>query len=110
MADVYKVLAQSQLAGSVGTLYTVPASTQTIVRGIVLVNCDTVARTVQLFVNGTADTNRILGSSADPISLDPGERVELNSIITLAAAGTIRGLASSASKVTVSIFGLEIGT
>jgi hypothetical protein len=109
MADVYKVLAQLQLPGSVGTLYTVSASTMTIVRNIVLLNCDTVDREVQLFLNGTADANRIAGTPGDPVVLVPGERAEFNSVMTMAAANTIRGFSDAASKVTISIFGLEIG-
>lgn len=109
MADIYKVLAQGQLAGAVAAVYTVPASNMAVVRSIVLVNCDTVTRTVQLFVNGTGDANRILGSSANPISLAPGERIELNSVVTLEATNTIRGMADVAAKVTVTVFGLEIG-
>ena len=59
LLEDYKVLAQSQLPSSVGTLYTVPTSTQGFIKTILIVNHDTVTRTFRLFVNGTADSNAI---------------------------------------------------
>lgn len=108
MADVYKVLAQGQLQAATASVYTVPAATMAIVRSVILVNTDTVARTVQLFVNGSASGNAILGSAGAPVSLAPGERVELNSVMTLAATNTIRGVSDAANVVTMTVFGLEI--
>ena len=58
--DAFKVLAQGQLPSSVGTLYTVPASTQTIVKAIHLVNGTASSVTAQLNVKGTAAANAIL--------------------------------------------------
>lgn len=66
--DTFKVLAQGQLPSSIATLYTVPASTSTLVKSIHIVNTDTVARTASLTVNGTAGANQIL----PPISILPG--------------------------------------
>jgi hypothetical protein len=57
--ETYQVLYQGQLPVTVGTLYTVPASTQTFVRSISIVNNDTSKRTFELLVNGTAAANRI---------------------------------------------------
>jgi hypothetical protein len=59
-ADAFKVLAQGQLPSSIGTLYTVPAATQAIVKGIHLVNTTAGSVTASLAVKGTAAANQIL--------------------------------------------------
>ena len=66
--DAFKVLAQGQLPSSVGTLYTVPGSTATIVKAIHLVNGTGGIVTARLNVNGTAAANQIL----PPISILAG--------------------------------------
>lgn len=51
---------QQQLASSVGTIYTVPGSTEAFIRSIHVVNTDTSnSSTFQLFVGGTAAANAI---------------------------------------------------
>lgn len=57
--EVYKVLDQRQLAASVATIYTVPSSTTTFVKSILIVNNDTAVRTFSLYVNGTAAANKV---------------------------------------------------
>lgn len=104
MPDNYKVLAQGQPGVATAAIYTVPGATQSIVRSIVIVNTDAAPRTVDLFVNGSAEANRILPTT----TLAVGERIELNTIICLAAANTIQAKADVAAKVTISFFGLEI--
>jgi len=59
-ADAFKVLAQGQLPSAVGTLYTVPASTEAIVKAIHLVNGTASPVTARLNVKGTAAANAIL--------------------------------------------------
>ena len=74
------------------------------IRSIVLVNTTGGAITVSLFVNGSANANKIL----DTVSIGAGQRVELNTVMTLAATNTIQGVASAATSVTMTVFGLEI--
>ena len=57
--ETYKVLYQGQLDSSAGTLYTVPSSTTTFVKSILITNNDSATRTFRLFVNGTANSNAI---------------------------------------------------
>lgn len=58
--EAYKALDQRQLASSAATIYTAPASTQTFVRSIVVVNTDAVnTQTFQLFRGGTGAANAI---------------------------------------------------
>jgi len=64
--EVYKVLDQRQLAAAAATIYTVPSSTTTFVKSILVVNNDTAARTFSLYVNGTAAANKITPSLEVP--------------------------------------------
>lgn len=57
--ETYSVLYQGQLAAAAATIYTVPASTQSFIRSISVVNTDTVPQTFQFFRGGTAQANAI---------------------------------------------------
>jgi hypothetical protein len=57
--EVYKVLAQGQVAASITTIYTAPTSTTAFVKTMTFVNNDTVMRTLELTRGGTAAANRI---------------------------------------------------
>ena len=66
-AETYAVLAQGQLATSVGTLYTVAASTTAFIKQIMLVNATgSIVSGVALFANGTAAGNQITGTIMIP--------------------------------------------
>jgi hypothetical protein len=64
--ETYKRLDQRQLASSVATIYTTPATGPTFIKTIKVVNHDTVARTFQLFHGGTADVNSITQTLSIP--------------------------------------------
>ena len=105
MPDTYKKLNQVQPGTSAGTIYTVPSATQTIVKHIRIVNNDTTARTVKLWHDGTADLNVILPTT----SIRAGGWAEFDGTITMDAADTLAAQSSSTtSKVTITIYGLEI--
>jgi hypothetical protein len=57
--ETYKTLYQGQLAAAAATVYTAPASTQSFVKSIHVVNTDTVSHTFQLFINGTTASHAI---------------------------------------------------
>lgn len=98
-----KLLANGQLAASTGTLYTVPSSTTTIIKSILLVNTDTSTRTVNLFVS--SGTNRRI--IPKDLSLKAGESYIFDEVLTLEATHTVKGDASSATVVDYTIFGVE---
>lgn len=65
--DTFKKLAQGTLPSSAGLLYTVPASTATLVKSIHLANTTNGAITgVQIFVGGSAAANAITGPFTIP--------------------------------------------
>ncbi len=104
MTDTYKVLSQTQLPNAAAAQYTVPGATSAIVRSIILVNTSGSPVTVSLYVNGSANSNKIL----DTYSIPANNRIELNAVLTLAATNTIQGVASTAAVVTMTVSGLEI--
>lgn len=104
MATTPKALYHGQPTNAAATLYTVPASTVTIVRHIRIVNPDTASHTVDLYRNGSADANRI----TETITIPAGGSWEDDVYLPLAAADTIQGKADASTKVTVFIGGAEI--
>lgn len=104
MAETYKKLYQGQLAASAGTLYTVPSATQTLIKAIKIVNTDTSNRTATLWHDGTAAENLILPEC----TIAAGGWAEFDGVIAMEAADTLSGEASTGSKVTVTVYGVEI--
>lgn len=104
MPGITKVLYQGQLAAAAGALYTVPANKHAYVKQFNIVNPDTVSHWVKLWVGGSADTNLILPQR----TLQAGETVVGEGLLTLEAAKAIQGQADVATKVTVTISGLEM--
>lgn len=104
MTDTYKKLFQGQLPSAAAAQYTVPGATQAIIRTVVLVNTSGSPVVVSLFTDGSANSNKILDSYTIPANT----RIELNSVMTLGAAGAIWGVAGTAAVVTMTLFGLEI--
>ena len=103
MAITIKHLADGQLAGSKGTIYTCPSGVTAIVRTIQLVNTDSSSRTVNLYVN--SGTSR--GIIPKDTTLKAGESLEVDLPVTLEAADLIEGDASSANLVDYTISGIE---
>jgi len=104
MAEAWKKLAQGQLPSTVGTIYTVPASTETIIKHIVLSNPTGSDRTAALWHDGTTDAFNIL----PPTTIVAGTWAEFDGVLTLEAGDTIAGDSDAATAVTFTIYGLEI--
>lgn len=104
MTDTYKKIAQAQPGTSATTLYTVPSATQAIVKHIRVVNTDSTARTIKFWHDGNSDERVILPAT----SIRAGGWAEFDGTITLEASDTLSAQASVGSKVTVTIYGLEI--
>lgn len=96
-------IADGQLASSKGTLYTVPASTQIIVKSITLTNTDSSARAVNIYIKPGSTSRKICS-----ITLDAGASHYLNNLnITLEAADLIEGDAAAGSVVDYVISGVK---
>ena len=107
MSDTYKVLYQGLLAASAGLLATVPTAKAWIIKCIDVTNVDSSSRTFTLFVGGSGDANQIMNGSLAATG-SAGASVADGKTRTLEAAKTIYGVGSVASKVAVTIYGLEI--
>ena len=103
MAFTSKLLGEGQLAIATGTLYTVPASTTTIVKTIILTNSDASSRTVNIYLN--SGTHRRI--TPKELTLGAGETYIIDEVLTLEATDTIRGDASAGTVVDYIIAGVE---
>jgi hypothetical protein len=100
-----KSLADGQLANSKGTLYTTPASTRAIVKNIILVNTNTSTETVNLYFKKSGGTSRRL--IPKDTALPASNKLVMDDVITLEAAGIIEGDTTTGSKVDFVINGVE---
>lgn len=101
-----KLLANGQLGTvTAGDLYTVPALTTAIIKTITLVNTDTAARLVNLYLLRSAGTARkIIPVST---SLAAGFSLETDEVYTLGAGDKVQGDADAALKLDFTINGVE---
>jgi len=104
MAETYKKLAQGQLGTGSENMYTVPSSTTTIIKAIVLTNNTGGAQTAQIFHDGTDAATTIL--PAVPIAA--GGWAEYEGTIIMEAADTLNGDSDATSSITYTVYGLEI--
>ena len=99
MAVTSKVLARTAAATSSTILYTVPASTITVVTNIVVTNTATSSATYRLLLDDVSIATDVLLAGNDSIVIDMKQ--------VLATTKTIKGLAS-ATTVNFHISGVEI--
>jgi hypothetical protein len=104
MAETYKKLDQRAVPNTATTVYTVPSSTQAIVKSIRAVNTSASSATIKIWQGGTADANVILPAT----TIDAGGFAEWEGTMTMAAADYIAAQASAATSITMTINGLEI--
>jgi hypothetical protein len=108
MASTLKKLGQGQLAASDGALYTVPAGTTTVLTLLVLCNTDTSTMTVRIHQVDSAGSSSASNALYYDYAIAAGRTfVPPLSGMVGQAGQMIRGLASSASKVTYALFGIE---
>lgn len=101
-----KNLANGQLANSKGTIYTVPAGTDTIVKSIILVNTNTTLEYVNLYFCAAGGTSRRI--IPKDYALPANQSVVFETLITMGTeADLIQGDTTTASKVDYVISGVE---
>ena len=105
MAIAIKLLGEGQLSDSISDLYTVPASTTTIIKSITLVNTHTSAETVNLYVLKSGSTARRI--IPKDLSLGIKYLLVFDDELTLGAADKIQGNTTTGSKVDYTINGVE---
>jgi len=100
MADTLKKLASGTLGTTEATLYTVPASTKTIVKSIILCNKTTSTATATIKFAGVEVV------AAHAVKANDTLCVQITGV--LEASATIAGLASAASAINYYISGIEV--
>lgn len=108
MSDSFQILYQGQLPNSVATLATVPGAKQWIVKTIEIVNNDTTsAHTFSLYHNGTTAAHIITPIAVSIPAGGAWQRYEVS--MGFATGDTLAGVASSASLLTITTWGDQVG-
>lgn len=100
MASIPKKLYANKPGTTSATLYTVPTSTTTIVKNIVLCNTTGTAATVTLIAGGQTIVSAFSIAANDTVTLDLS--------LVMATADTITGLQGTASAISIYISGVEV--
>ena len=103
-AVAIKSLADGQLPAAKGDLYTVPAGTQAIIKTITLVNTNTTAETVNLYIYTATASRRIIPKD---LSFGISYLLVYDDEFTLEAGEKIQGDTTTASKVDYVISGVQ---
>lgn len=101
-----KILKEGQLPSTKTTAYTVPTGKAAIISHLSLVNTDSSARTVNVYVKKSGSSSRRI--AAKDMSLAAGEHYQLPMALALAAADVVEWDASVADVVDGVISGTEI--
>lgn len=104
MADSFKKLNQLQVPTGVTSVYTAPALTSVIVRHMRAVNTNVSGITLKMWHTGTTDADVILPA----VSIDAGGWAEFEGTIILEAGEQLYAQASSATSITLTLYGLEV--
>lgn len=106
MADAAKRLAgpTSPAVTTATTIYTVPASTTAIVRGLLVTNTSLFQPTFTMSVGTDAAGTRIFAS----VGLAIGEAFDWTGFLVLTAAEILQFTTNTASALTVTVSGIEV--
>lgn len=104
MADSFEKLAQQQVPNSATTIYTVPASTQTIVKHIRVVNPSGADATIKIWHDGNADINIILPFA----TVLAGGWAEFDGVITMETGDTLQTNSGTNNALTITVYGDEV--
>jgi len=105
MTLAIKSLADGQLPATTGDLYTVPASTRALIKTIKVVNLNTTAETINLYLKPSGGTARCI--IPKNLSLGAGYLLVVDDELTLEAGDKLQGSATTAAMVDYTISGVE---
>ena len=105
--DNFKLLHQSQLSTTAGSLYQVPANHETIIKNITVVNNDTEALWFTLF-HTTGTTYSEATTIIPEATIAAGGWAEWEGSMTLDADDILGGDGEQASELTITVWGDEI--
>lgn len=109
MAEAYKVLGQANLTTTSDTnIYTVPASTETVISTLIVANIGTVATTFNLAIRPDGETLADKHYIAKEVAIPGSDSTTLTMGITMDAGDIITAAAGTANALSFNIFGTEI--
>jgi hypothetical protein len=106
MANSPKKLAQAQLGTSDGAVFTVTAGQTWTVSTIYVCNTDTSARTFRLHHVNSGGSSAASNAIFFDMTLDAGQTIEFGRGTIFETEQMLRGLASAANVVTVTVLGI----
>lgn len=105
MTDTAKRIGPSSVANTETTLYTVPASTTTIIRSIRVANTTASAATLKMSIGADAAGTRLLPD----LSIPPNSvYLEDGFLAVMTAAETLRATGGTNNALTVTVNGVEV--
>lgn len=102
-----KKLAQAQLAAADGQLYLTPGGTTTTITAIYIAETTGTARTFRLHQVNSGGTSAAANALFYDHGIGANRTIKDGAGIILTAGEMLRGLASAATAVTVTVFGIE---
>ncbi len=105
MAQTAKILAAGQLASSKGTLYTCPASTNTLLGKLVLHNTGGAVETFTVYTKLSGGTSRVNGGGEIPAG---GFATVDFERCAITASDLVEGFTTTATTVDYTLYGNEI--
>ncbi len=103
MPTTAKLLAEGQLPAAKGTIYTVPAATQAIIRDVAFGNVGGLTEMLKLYIKKSGGTSRLFSRA----QLDLDEFAHEEDIGTLDAGDELEAETTNATSVDFSIHGVE---
>ena len=109
MAQSYKILGQAHLTTTSDTdIYTVPASTETIVSTLIVANISAAATTFNIAIREDGDTLANKHYIAKDVPIAASDSTTLTLGMTLEATDVITVAAGSADALSFNVFGAEV--
>lgn len=99
-----RIVGPTLLTNSSATLYTVPGSTQAIVRSIIIANTSGSAATARVSIGVDAAGTRIIPD----ISIPANSMFEWSGFLVMAAAETLRGESGTTNVLAISVNGVLV--
>ena len=106
MAETFKKLAQGTVPASITALFTGVSGFHYVIKHMRFANFSGANQTLTLYQDGALSANIILPTS----TILAGGWAEFEGAILLEDTGTIRGIASTVTTLTYTIYGLEVRT
>ena len=109
MANAYKVLAQNDPTAETATnVYTVPASTESVISTIILANRAATANTFRLSVRPNGAVQAPAHYIAYDVPIAANDSTTLTLGVTMDAADVLTVYTGAAAEISVNVFGTEI--